>query len=227
MEVLNFNLPDSGLVFVAGRPAMGKSNVAMNMAKVFQEKNKKCLLLMTDGKKAYPYVNYLGGKTIFYPSELQRAIKICPNISFVIEDTALLYNEIGWEELIQDIVIHKNPNVIFVNAISEPIKKINTKIIKALQKIAKKNHILIIAETNVNRSVEFKKDPRPTIASLMCRKKALKYVDEVIFVYSETYYDTNIDTSNLELSQYTLYNKDSSKKIRRHHNFQIALRKFS
>ena len=158
---------------------------------------------------------------------MQRAIKICPNISFVIEDTALLYNEIGWEELIQDIVIHKNPNVIFVNAISEPIKKINTKIIKALQKIAKKNHILIIAETNVNRSVEFKKDPRPTIASLMCRKKALKYVDEVIFVYSETYYDTNIDTSNLELSQYTLYNKDSSKKIRRHHNFQIALRKFS
>lgn len=212
MEVLNFNLPDSGLVFVAGRPAMGKSNVAMNMAKVFQEKNKKCLLLMTDGKKAYPYANYLNGKTTFRPSELQKAIKICPNISFVIEDVALLYNEIGWEEFIQDIIIHKKPNVIFINAISEPIKKINTKIVKMLQEIAKKNHILIIAETSVKRSIERKKDPRHTISSLMCHRKALKYIDDIIFVYSETYYDTDIDTTNLELSQYTLYNKEDSKK---------------
>ena len=212
MDVLNFNLPDSGLVFVAGRPAMGKSNVAMNMAKVFQEKNKKCLLLMTDGKKAYPYANYLNGKTTFRPSELQKAIKICPNISFVIEDVALLYNEIGWEEFIQDIIIHKKPNVIFINAISEPIKKINTKIVKMLQEIAKKNHILIIAETSVKRSIERKKDPRPTISSLMCHRKALKYIDDIIFVYSETYYDTDIDTTNLELSQYTLYNKEDSKK---------------
>ena len=205
---LNINLPDSGLVCVAGRPAMGKSNVAMNMAKVFQEKNKKCLLLMTDGKKAYPYANYLNGKTTFRPSELQKAIKICPNISFVIEEVALLYNEIGWEEFIQDIIIHKKPNVIFINAISEPIKKINTKIVKMLQEIAKKNHILIIAETSVKRSIERKKDPRPTISSLMCHRKALKYIDDIIFVYSETYYDTDIDTTNLELSQYTLYNKE-------------------
>lgn len=224
MEVLNFNLADSGLVFVAGRPAMGKSNVAMNMANVFQEKNKKCLLLMTDGKKAYPYANYLNGKTTFRPSELQKAIKICPNISFVIEDTALLYNGIGWEELIQDIIIHKKPNVIFINAISEPIKKINTKIVKMLQEIAKKNHILIIAETSVKRSIERKKDPLPTISSLMCHRKALKYIDDIIFVYSETYYDTDIDTTNLELSQYTLYNKEDSKK---RSNSYIALRKFS
>ena len=218
MEVLNFNLPDSGLVFVAGRPGIGKSHITMKMANVFQEGKQKCTLLMSDGKKAYPYANYCDGKIKFYPSELQRATKICPNISFVIEDTALLYNEIGWEELIQDIIIHKKPNVIFINAISEPIKKINTKIVKILQEVAKKNHILIIAETSVKRSIERKKDPRPTISSLMCRKKALKYIDEVIFVYSETYDDTSIDAANLELSQYTLYNKDGSKKIKRHNN---------
>lgn len=206
MEFLNFNFPNSGLVFVAGRPGIGKSHITMKMANVFQEGKQKCTLLMSDGKKAYPYANYCDGKIKFYPSELQRVTKICPNISFVIEDTALLYNELGWEHLIQDIIKHKKPNVIFINAISEPIKKINTKIIRTLQAIAKKNRILIIAETNVNRCVDFKKDHRPTKASLMCRKKALKYVDKVIFVHRENYYDDNINNSHIELSQYELHN---------------------
>lgn len=166
---------------------------------------------MTDGKKAYPYANYLNGKTTFRPSELQKAIKICPNISFVIEDVALLYNEIGWEELIQDIIIHKKPNVIFINAISDPpIKKVNTKIIKKLQEIAKKKRVLIIVEIHVSRLVDLKRDHRPTKNSLLCRKNALKYVDDVIFVYTETYYDTSIDNTKLELSQYELYNLKQS-----------------
>lgn len=208
MEFLNVELPDSGLVLVAGRPGMGKSHINMHFAKALYETNKKCVLLMADGKKAYPSASYNGGKTKFYPSELQRAVKLCPQISFVIEDDALHFTEIGWKELIEDIIKHQKPNVIFINAISEPLKKVDTKLVKELQRIALKTKVLIVAEINVKRRLDNKKDHRPTKASVMCRKSALKYVDEIMFVYRENYYTETENQASLELSQFMLYDKN-------------------
>lgn len=210
MEFLNVELPDSGLVLVPGRPGMGKSYINMHFAKALQEKNKNCVLLMADGKKAYPSASCVGGKTKFYPSFLQRAVKICPQISFVIEDNALHFNEDGWKNLIEDIIKYQKPNVIFINCISEPLKKVDTKIIKALQRIALKNKVLIVAEINVKRRLDSKKDHRPTKASVMCRKRALKYVDEIMFVYRENYYTETENQASLELSQFMLYDKNKT-----------------
>jgi replicative DNA helicase len=210
MEFLNVELPDSGLVLVAGRPGMGKSYINMHFAKALYEMNKNCVLLMADGKKAYPCASYNGGKTKFYPSELQCAVKLCPQISFVIEDDALHFTEIGWKELIEDIIKHQKPNVIFINCISEPLKKVDTKIIKMLQKVAQKSKVLIVAEINVKRRLDSKKDHRPTKASVMCRKRALKYVDEIMFVYRENYYTDIENQASLELSNFTVYNKNKT-----------------
>ena len=117
MNFLNFNLPDRGLVLIAGRSGMGKSYIAMEIAKVLKERKYKCVLLMADGKKAYPCASYSAGKTHFYPSELQRAIKICPDISFVVEDGGGALTEYGWETLIKDIVKYQKAKIIFINAI--------------------------------------------------------------------------------------------------------------
>ena len=157
MEFLNFNLPDSGLVFVAGRPAMGKSHITMKIAKEFVGAKQKCVLLMTDDRKAYPSANYFHGKTYFHRSELQRSLKNCPGISFVIDDSALCRTDYGWTTLIEDIIEHEKAKVIFINEISKPLKKVDTKIIKTLQETAKKNNVLIIAEANVKRFLDRKK----------------------------------------------------------------------
>lgn len=45
MKISNFELPDSGLVLIAGRPGIGKSYVVLEMANDLNQKGIKPVLL--------------------------------------------------------------------------------------------------------------------------------------------------------------------------------------
>lgn len=76
MKISNFELPDSGLVLIAGRPGIGKSYVVLEMANDLNQKGIKPVLLYADGQKSHSSFHYENGVVRESPSKLSRVKKV-------------------------------------------------------------------------------------------------------------------------------------------------------
>lgn len=205
MKISNFELPDSGLVLIAGRPGIGKSYVVLEMANELNQKGIKPVLLYADGQKSHSSCHYENGVVRESPSKLSRVKKVYPDLPYIVEDYAAHYFFLQWEVLIKNIIEFEHPKVIFINALVHPNESITSNILKHLQNIAKKNDILMIAESQASRNVERRKDCHPGVNDIKCTPKSLRYVDQCVFVYRDSYYTQN---DGEELSKIEVYSAE-------------------
>lgn len=203
MRICNLELSDSGLALVAGRPGIGKSYVILEMANELNQKGIKPVLLYADGRKSHSSYHYENGVMQEYPSKLSCVKKAYPDIAYIVDDIAVDCHAIRWEILIKDIIKFEHPKVILINSLAGPSKSINGEILKLLHSIAKENEILIIAECQVSRSAEERNDCHPQISDIKCGSEAIKYADQLFFIYYDGYYDGN----------FALKDKNDNKKI--------------
>ena len=122
-----------------------------------------------------------------YPSRLSCVKKVYPDIPYIVEDDATYYLLPRWETLMKNIIKFEHPKVILINDLVNPGKVVSGEISKLLHNIAKENKILIIAECQVSRNVEERKDGHPQINDVKCDREALRYVDQCVFVYRVRY----------------------------------------
>lgn len=144
MKISNFELPDSGLVLIAGRPGIGKSYVVLEMANELNQKGIKPVLLYADGQKSHSSCHYENGVVRESPSKLSRVKKVYPDLPYIVEDYAAHYFFLQWEVLIKNIIEFEHPKVIFINALVHPNESITSNILKHLQNIAKKNDTMLL-----------------------------------------------------------------------------------
>lgn len=204
MRICNLELPDSGFVFVAGRPGRGKSYVILEMANELNQKGIKPVLLYADGRESHSSYHYDNGVVRECPSKLSYVNKVYPEIPYIVEDDATYYLLPRWESLIKNIINFEHPRVIFINALVNPGKAVSGEISKLLHNIAKENEILIIAECQVSRKVEERKDGHPQINDVKCDREAIKYVDQVFFIYHDGCFVFNDRNEHKKIEVYSL-----------------------
>lgn len=204
MKICNLELPDSGLVFVAGRPGMGKSYVILEMANELNQKGIKPVLLYADGRKSHSSCHYENGVVREYPSRLSCVKKVYPDIPYIVEDDATYHLLPRWETLMKNIIKFEHPKVILINDLVNPGKVVSGEISKLLHNIAKENEILIIAECQVSRKVEERKDGHPQINDVKCDREAIKYVDQVFFIYHDGCFAFDEGNEHKKIEVYSL-----------------------
>ena len=187
MKISNYELPDNGLVLVAGRPGVGKSYVILEMANELNQKGIKPVLLYADGRDSHSSCHYDKGVVRKSPSRLSCVKKVYPDIPYVVEDDAADYSLSGWAALIKNIMEFEQPKVIFINSLVNPGNFIAEDILKLLHDTAKENDILSVAECQVSKSAEERTDGHPQINDVKCDREALRYVDQCVFVYRVRY----------------------------------------
>lgn len=208
-EVINgLNAPD--LLIIAGRPAMGKTALAVNVSEkaaesltggcggIFSlEMSKEQLAMrMLAGRSSISSNRIQGGN--LSDDEFQKLLeysKMIKKLPLHIEDTpALSISQIrakarrlkrkkNMKFLVIDYLQLIRPSKSRGNRVEEL-----SEITQGLKAIAKELHIPVIALSQLSRAVEMREDKRPQLADLRESGSIEQDADIVMFVYREEYY---------------------------------------
>lgn len=202
MKLLNIDLPDSGLVFLAARPWHGKSFTAMKMAEELLSRSKKPLFAYVDGLSAHEIYRYRNGKTVSSSPAIDIFKKRFPNVPFIIDDIAARMRSERWQDFVSDIMTNLKPDVLFINGFPENTAKEQTRIIENLKNTALSNGVLFVIETEIKRGTARTPAKRPSKENLKCPKQCTALADRVVFVYSDFSNAVEIYTDDDQKSSY-------------------------
>lgn len=199
MNFKSLPLPDAGLVVVAGRPAIGKSYVMIEIANSLIRDGMKAVLAYTDGEKAHDIVRYVNGEVRSLPSKLSRVNDVYPEIPYVVENGGEWFFPSEWEMFLNDYIDHEKPQAILINSIVPPREKVSVALMKKMQRIAKEKHIIIFVEIQVSNAIERRKENHPKLKDIKCSGLSRKYVDQFIFVYRNVYDTEAVKSKTIEV----------------------------
>ena len=206
MKILNIDLPESGLVFLAARPWHGKSFTAMKMADELISLSKKPLFAYIDGFSTHEIYSYRNGKTISSSPAIDIFKKRFPNVPFIIDDIAARMRSERWQDFVSDIMTNLKPDVLFINRFPENTAKEQTRIIENLKNTALSNGVLFVVETGIKRGAARTPVKRPSKENLKCPKQCTALADRVVFVYNDFTGDVEIYTDDGQKSFYEYEN---------------------
>lgn len=97
------------------------------------------------------------------------------------------------------MIDHEKPRVLWINSIVTPREKASAELLRTMQRIAKEKRVLIVAELNVSRAVEIRKDKRPQPKDVKCEPAARDFVDQFVLVYRDGYYEWKEEAERIEV----------------------------
>lgn len=211
LDEITCGLQQSDLIILAGRPSMGKTSLAMNIAENAAVKSKKPILIfsleMPGDSLAMRMISSLGGidqhrirTGKLSPQDWPRiitAISFIQDAKIFVDDTCGLtpqelksrarratkeYGKLGL------IIID------YLQLMQVPDRKDNrvaeiSEISRSLKAIAKEFEVPVIALSQLNRSVEQRQDKRPVMSDLRDSGAIEQDADLVMFVYRDEMYN--------------------------------------
>lgn len=211
LDALTGGLQSSDLIVLAGRPAMGKTSLATNIAAhvaIHEKKTVGFFSLEMSGEQlamriiaeraGIPSHHMRRGKLTaesFRP--LVKAVADLESMPLHIDDTGglsiaalaararRLRRQIGLDLLVVDYIQLLQPAIRRTNA-----SRVNevTEITQGLKALAKELNVPILALSQLSRAVENREDKRPQLADLRESGSIEQDADVVMFVYREEYY---------------------------------------
>ena len=219
-DKLTAGLQKSDLIIIAGRPSMGKTAFAMNVAQdiVFKQKKKVGFfsLEMSSQSIALRMLSSLSSvsmqkiRTGDYESSPQdtkavtSAIEMMNDCDFYIDDTAAISpmdlrskarrmkRESGIDLIVVDYLQLMSIPRFAENRVNEV-----GEVTRALKAIAKELDIPVIALSQLNRGVETRNDKRPFLSDLRESGSIEQDADLIVFLYRDEVYDPNTDQKNI------------------------------
>ncbi|CAI8326977.1 MAG: Replicative DNA helicase [Gammaproteobacteria bacterium] len=213
-------LQKSDLIIIAGRPSMGKTAFAMNIAQdiVFKQHKKVAFfsLEMSAQSIALRMLSSLSSvsqqkiRTGDYEASPQdtksvtSAIEMMNDCDFYIDDTAAispmdlrskarrLKRESGIDMIVVDYL-----QLMSIPRYSENRVNEIAEVTRSLKAIAKELDIPVVALSQLNRGVESRNDKRPFLSDLRESGSIEQDADLIIFLYREEVYDSNTDQKNI------------------------------
>ena len=214
-------LQKSDLIIIAGRPSMGKTAFAMNIAQdiVFKQKKKVGFfsLEMSAQSIALRMLSSLSSvsqqkiRTGDYEASAKdtkavtSAIEMMNDCDFYIDDTAAISpmdlrskarrmkRETGIDMIIVDYL-----QLMSIPQYSENRVNEIAEVTRSLKAIAKELDLPVIALSQLNRGVETRNDKRPFLSDLRESGSIEQDADLIIFLYREEVYDKNTDQKILQ-----------------------------
>jgi len=215
LDKLLGGIQDSDLIILAGRPSMGKTalaiNMALNIAMHFKENNKKLsagffslemsseqlasrMIAMQSGINAKKFRSGDFSKDDF--SAIVKANKNLHDLNFFIDDTpALTISAIRTRA--RRMKRKNNLGVLFIDYLqlvrgssSKSDNRVQeiSEITQGLKAIAKELNIPVIALSQLSRAVEQREDKRPQLSDLRESGSIEQDSDIVMFIFREQYY---------------------------------------
>lgn len=209
----------SGLYVIGGRPGMGKTTVAINIAERLATRGCHILFVSLEMSLEQITAKRVAAMTgipynAVYTSRLMddemrivvQAIGGIANKQFETSESGI----ISAHDIDLYLAAHKDIDCVFVDymGILEPSEDDRqkpryeqmTNISKALKAIAKKNHIPVIALAQLNRESTKTANKRPSMSELRDSGAIEQDADGIILVHREGYYDPDADQTKIELN---------------------------
>lgn len=185
------------LICIASRPAMGKTTLALNIAKNIAAQQKTTLIFSLDNSKdliknkiinieTANSSNFL--KTAKDLLELEEQLYIYDNVLNIadIEQTA---RKLKLQENIGLIIIDYLQLIKFERTLEEVIIRLKT--------LAKKLNIPVIVLSQLSNELESREDKRPTLADFKNSACITDYADTIMFIYRDDYYNKDSERKNI------------------------------
>ena len=213
-------LQKSDLIIIAGRPSMGKTAFAMNIAQdiVFKQQKKVGFfsLEMSAQSIALRMLSSLSSvsqqkiRTGDYETSatdtksVTSAIEMMQECDFYIDDTAAISpmdlrskarrmkRDCGIDMIVVDYL-----QLMSIPRYSENRVNEIAEVTRSLKAIAKELDIPVVALSQLNRGVESRNDKRPFLSDLRESGSIEQDADLIIFLYREEVYDQNTDQKNI------------------------------
>jgi replicative DNA helicase len=216
LDKRTYGLQASDLIILAGRPGMGKTTLAMNIAEnvaitqkqpvlVFSlEMSKKQLverMLASRGRIDHEIIKLAKMSDDVY-AKLGAAIAQLSESSLIVDDAPSLSllemrsralrvkRQYGLSLIVVDYL-----QLIHERAESETVKI--SQISAGLKALAKELNVPVIALSQLNRAVEQRHDKRPTMADLRQSGSIEQDADLILMVYRDEVYDANTEAKGL------------------------------
>ena len=213
-------LQKSDLIIIAGRPSMGKTAFAMNIAQdiVFKQKKKvgffslemsaqSIALRMLSSLSSVSQQKIRTGDYEASPKDTKAvtsAIEMMNDCDFYIDDTAAISpmdlrskarrmkRETGIDMIVVDYL-----QLMSIPQYSENRVNEIAEVTRSLKAIAKELDIPVVALSQLNRGVETRNDKRPFLSDLRESGSIEQDADLIIFLYRDEVYDPNTDQKNI------------------------------
>ncbi len=209
-DEMTAGLQPSDLIIVAGRPSMGKTALALNMAEYAAIKGKKAVAVfsmeMSASQLAFRLISSLGriNQQHLRTGELEdadwprvtSAIQLLKDAKIFIDDTPALSpgelraraRRLKREHDLGLIVID------YLQLMAVPGTRENrateiSEISRSLKALAKELNVPVIALSQLNRSLEQRTDKRPVMADLRESGAIEQDADVIVFIYRDDYYN--------------------------------------
>ncbi len=188
------NFEKQGLTMIAGRPGMGKTTLACQWIEALSPNFEETALFLLRPTSFYGFDCYAEGEINHYESPWQALRTRHPEIHVVyssaMHSLSVIEHYLAW------IVKNKKAKYIFVDSLDFSTKNKDketeeagcTAHIAGLLSLAHRYGVNIIAECNVSRQCERRKDKRPTVEDLPISGEVLDDINAIVFVYREEYY---------------------------------------
>ena len=205
---------EGGIVTIAGRPAMGKSSFLYSIIENLIKKNKKILHFSLGASKEQAVQRMLcinaeidsqrirsGNMMSSDWEKLADSMTRMSEWELYIDDNAMA----STEDIENAIKKHKPDfvcidNLQLINVKSKKDRNFQIEdIMKALNKIAKENGVIIFLLSQLSRAPELRMDKRPQLSDLRGSSSIEVLSDVVMFIYREDYY--SICTEDTELNK--------------------------
>jgi replicative DNA helicase len=210
LDKLTSGFQKSDLIIVAGRPAMGKTTLALNMVEYAALKTKKAVAVfsmeMSSSQLAFRLLSSIGrvNATRLRTGQLEdedwsrvtMAIKMLSEAKIFIDDRGGLSpaeirdssRRLKREHDIGLIVVD------YLQLMQVPGKNENrtneiSEISRSLKALAKELDVPVIALSQLNRGLESRTDKRPVMSDLRESGAIEQDADIIIFIYREDYYE--------------------------------------
>lgn len=223
------NLYEPKLIFLAGRPGMGKTALAMNIASnICLKQNIPVLILSIEESKNSVINRIISKETKIDISKIksnelndlekikvQDTRKLIENSKIFIEDTNISsLNKII--ELIRKYVDENNVKFIAIDYLQlmrytkmSDIRVEN--ILRQLKQISKELKISILITSQMSRTLLEREDKRPKITDLRNKKEIWNYADIIMFLYRDACYNENTEKKNI--AELIIAKNDIEKKV--------------
>ncbi len=213
-------LQKSDLIIIAGRPSMGKTAFAMNIAQdiVFKQKKKVGFFSLEMSAQSIAlrmlsslsFVSQQKIRTGDYEASnkdtkaVTSAIEQMQDCDFYIDDTAAISpmelrskarrmkRDSGIDMIIVDYL-----QLMSIPRYSENRVNEIAEVTRALKAIAKELDIPVVALSQLNRGVETRNDKRPFLSDLRESGSIEQDADLIIFLYRDEVYDSNTAQKNI------------------------------
>ena len=194
LDEITKKLHNSTLNIIAGRPNMGKSSLAFNIAiNVAQKEKVPVAIFSLEMSKEYIWNNFIDSVLL--------------NTYFFIDDTPAISVENIRKKCIR-LKQEKNIGLVVIDYLQlistdevTSQKKNLSNIGLTLKKLAKELDIpvLITSQLSSEPDIRFKagQDPRPTLKDFGYSSEIIKYADAILLLYRDDYHYTNSDKKNV------------------------------